>query len=102
MWCLADAARGRGLGGAVTLLGIGYLIEGGAQAVDLYVEGDNAAAVATYRRLASRSSTGTSSTGELVVTVHPVFILRVTPVHLQGHGLAVNRSDMTVERGFFP
>lgn len=49
--CLADAARGRGLGGAVTLLGIGYLIEGGAQAVDLYVEGDNAAAVATYRRL---------------------------------------------------
>ncbi|MDN6325648.1 MAG: hypothetical protein L0J70_09620 [Corynebacterium sp.] len=30
---------------------MGYLIDGGAQAVDLYVEGDNAPAVATYRRL---------------------------------------------------
>ncbi|MDN5582501.1 MULTISPECIES: mycothiol synthase [unclassified Corynebacterium] len=49
--CLADAARGRGLGGPVTLVGVGYLIDGGAQAVDLYVEGDNAPAVATYRRL---------------------------------------------------
>jgi mycothiol synthase len=49
--CLADAARGRGLGGPLTLLGIGYLIDGGAQAVDLYVEGDNAPAVATYRKL---------------------------------------------------
>lgn len=49
--CLADAARGRGLGGPVTLVGVGHLIDGGAQAVDLYVEGDNAPAVATYRRL---------------------------------------------------
>ena len=49
--CLADAARGRGLGGPVTLLGIGHLLDGGAEAVDLYVEGDNAPAVATYRRL---------------------------------------------------
>lgn len=49
--CLADAARGRGLGGPVTLLGIGYLIDGGASFVDLYVEGDNTPAVATYRRL---------------------------------------------------
>lgn len=49
--CLADAARGRGLGGPVTLVGVGYLLDGGAQAVDLYVEGDNAPAVATYRRL---------------------------------------------------
>lgn len=49
--CLADAARGRGLGGPVTLLGIGYLLDGGADAVDLYVEGDNVPAVATYRRL---------------------------------------------------
>jgi mycothiol synthase len=49
--CLADAARGRGLGGPVTLLGIGHLLDGGAEAVDLYVEGDNTPAVATYRRL---------------------------------------------------
>ncbi|WP_420100317.1 mycothiol synthase [Corynebacterium sp.] len=49
--CLADAARGRGLGGPMTLFGIGYLLDGGAEAVDLYVEGDNTPAVATYRRL---------------------------------------------------
>ncbi|AGP30174.1 mycothiol synthase [Corynebacterium terpenotabidum] len=49
--CLADAVRGRGLGGPLTLLGIGHLIDGGAEAVDLYVEGDNTPAVATYRRL---------------------------------------------------
>lgn len=49
--CLADAARGRGLGGPVTLLGIGELLREGAQAVELYVEGDNDPAVATYRRL---------------------------------------------------
>ncbi|WP_297004001.1 mycothiol synthase [uncultured Corynebacterium sp.] len=49
--CLADASRGKGLGGPVTLLGIGHLIDAGAQAVDLYVEGDNTPAVATYRRL---------------------------------------------------
>ncbi|AWT26908.1 Mycothiol acetyltransferase [Corynebacterium provencense] len=49
--CLADGARGRGLGGPLTLLGIGHLIEEGVDAVDLYVEGDNAPAVATYRRL---------------------------------------------------
>jgi mycothiol synthase len=49
--CLANAARGRGLGGPMTALGIGYLIDGGAEAVDLYVEGDNVPAVATYRKL---------------------------------------------------
>lgn len=49
--CLADAVRGRGLGGPLTLLGIGRLLVDGVTAVDLYVEGDNAPAVATYRRL---------------------------------------------------
>lgn len=49
--CLADAARGRGLGAPMTYLGVGYLIDGGAEAVDLYVEGDNQPAVATYRRM---------------------------------------------------
>ncbi|MGO1950645.1 MAG: mycothiol synthase [Mycobacteriaceae bacterium] len=49
--CLADAARGRGLGTPLTILGIGYLLDGGAEAVDLYVEGDNVPAVATYRKL---------------------------------------------------
>ena len=49
--CLADEARGRGLGGAITLLGIGYLLEHGAGLVELYVEGDNAPAVATYQHV---------------------------------------------------
>lgn len=49
--CLADAARGRGLGAPMTYLGVGFLIDGGAEAVDLYVEGDNQPAVATYRKM---------------------------------------------------
>lgn len=49
--CLADAVRGQGLGRPITLLGIGHLLHEGVEAVDLYVEGDNAPAVATYRAL---------------------------------------------------
>lgn len=49
--CLADAARGRRLGTPLTLLGMGYLLDNGAEAVDLYVEGDNVPAVSTYRKL---------------------------------------------------
>ena len=49
--CLADAARGRGLGTPMTLLGMGYLLDNGARAIDLYVEGDNVPAVATYEKL---------------------------------------------------
>lgn len=49
--CLADEARGRHLGGAITLVGIGDLLERGCREVELYVEGDNAPAVATYQRL---------------------------------------------------
>ena len=49
--CLADEARGRGLGGPITLVGLGALLEAGAGTVELYVEGDNAPAVATYEHL---------------------------------------------------
>lgn len=49
--CLADEARGRGLGAAITLIGMGSLVQHGAGAIELYVEGDNAPAVATYRGL---------------------------------------------------
>lgn len=49
--CLADEARGRGLGGPITLVGMGYLLEQDAGRIELYVEGDNAPAVATYQRL---------------------------------------------------
>ncbi|MGO1829919.1 MAG: mycothiol synthase [Candidatus Corynebacterium faecigallinarum] len=49
--CLADAARGKGLGTPMTLLGMGYLLDNGARAIDLYVEGDNVPAVATYEKL---------------------------------------------------
>ncbi|AFM19170.1 mycothiol synthase [Mycolicibacterium chubuense NBB4] len=50
------AAQGRGLGGALTLIGLHHLGErlgadGGGSAVMLYVEADNSAAVKTYRRL---------------------------------------------------
>ncbi|MGE0214308.1 mycothiol synthase [Mycolicibacterium sp.] len=47
------AAQGRGLGGALTLIGLHHLAErlpAGSE-VMLYVEADNAAAVKTYRRL---------------------------------------------------
>lgn len=49
--CVADEARGQGLGSGMTAVGIGYLLEQGCGVIELYVEGDNAPAVATYRKL---------------------------------------------------
>lgn len=43
--------QGSGLGTALTARGLRHLHEVGAPMVDLYVEGDNAAALAVYRRL---------------------------------------------------
>lgn len=43
--------QGRGLGKLVTALGLAHLKTRGVQRIDLYVEGDNEAAVATYQRL---------------------------------------------------
>ncbi len=43
------AYQGRGLGKAVTALGLTHLAQAGVDTIDLYVEGDNAAAIATYR-----------------------------------------------------
>jgi mycothiol synthase len=45
------AAQGRGLGGALTLAGLHHLAGRGLHEVVLYVEADNAPAIATYRRL---------------------------------------------------
>jgi mycothiol synthase len=45
------AAQGRGLGKALTLAGLHHLADRGLRTTILYVEGDNAAAIATYRRL---------------------------------------------------
>ena len=45
------AAQGRGLGRAMTLAGLHHLADRGLRTTILYVEGDNAAAIATYRRL---------------------------------------------------
>jgi mycothiol synthase len=49
------AAQGRGLGATLTLVGLHHLAErllkGEQSTVMLYVEGDNSAAVNTYRRL---------------------------------------------------
>ncbi|AVL99659.1 mycothiol synthase [Gordonia iterans] len=44
-------AQGRGLGGLLTLAGLHHLAGRDLREVQLYVEGDNAAALATYRRL---------------------------------------------------
>ncbi len=49
--CLADAARGKKLGGPVTLVGMKWLMERGVGEIELYVEGDNAPAVSTYGKL---------------------------------------------------
>lgn len=43
--------QGHGLGKVVTALGLAHLADRGVGAVELYVEGDNDPAVATYRRL---------------------------------------------------
>lgn len=48
---IAPAAQGRGLGGVLTNAGLHHLRDGGAREVLLYVEADNAPAVAVYRRL---------------------------------------------------
>ena len=45
------AAQGRGLGSALTLAGLHHLHGRGLDTVTLYVEGDNPAAIATYRKL---------------------------------------------------
>lgn len=48
------AAQGLGLGKALTARGLRHLHDAGADAVDLYVEGDNAPALAVYRGLGFR------------------------------------------------
>ncbi|UVF76840.1 mycothiol synthase [Gordonia mangrovi] len=45
------AAQGRGLGRLLTLAGLHHLADRGMAEVELYVEGDNAAALRTYERL---------------------------------------------------
>ncbi len=42
--------HGRGLAGPLTRLGLAHLARSGVEEVELYVEGDNAPALATYRR----------------------------------------------------
>lgn len=42
--------QGRGLGGYVTALGLSHLRDRGVSTIELYVEGDNEPAIATYRR----------------------------------------------------
>lgn len=48
---ISPAAQGRGLGSTLTLAGLHHLVAGGAQEILLYVESDNAAAIAVYSRL---------------------------------------------------
>ncbi|MDL9936510.1 mycothiol synthase [Gordonia sp. ABSL1-1] len=45
------AAQGRGLGRLLTLAGLHHLADSGRREVNLYVEGDNTAALHTYERL---------------------------------------------------
>ncbi|GAA4660016.1 mycothiol synthase [Gordonia humi] len=45
------AAQGRGLGRLLTLAGLNYLADRDLDEVELYVEGDNTAALHTYRKL---------------------------------------------------
>lgn len=56
-------AQGRGLAGPLTRLGLQHLAARGATTVDLYVDGDNTPALATYRRA-----------GFEVVESHVVFV----------------------------
>lgn len=46
-----SAAQGRGLGRLLTLAGLHYLADQGVDEVELYVEGDNTAALNTYGKL---------------------------------------------------
>lgn len=48
---VAPEAQGRGIGRLVTLAGLHHLVDGGAREILLYVESDNAAAIATYSAL---------------------------------------------------
>ncbi|GAA2016563.1 mycothiol synthase [Pseudokineococcus marinus] len=48
---VAPSAQGRGVGRLVTLAGLHHLRDRGVRRVELYVEADNAAALAVYRRL---------------------------------------------------
>jgi mycothiol synthase len=50
------AAQGRGLGRAITAAGLDHLASRGVRRIILYVESDNAPAVATYSRLGFRHS----------------------------------------------
>lgn len=45
---VAPEGQGRGLGKLLTAVGIHYLAERGLREVELYVEGDNTAALRTY------------------------------------------------------
>ena len=45
------SAHGQGLGTALTAHGLSYLADAGVEAIDLYVEADNHAALAVYRNL---------------------------------------------------
>lgn len=54
---VAPDRQGLGLGRAVTAIGLAHLRDRGVRRVRLYVEGDNAAAIATYERLGFAQTT---------------------------------------------